>query len=40
MTVWLLTCEKTGRFFRFRSEGQAINAARALGLKDYSIERV
>lgn len=37
--VWMLTCVKTGRFWRYASEGQCRNAARALGLKDYTIEK-
>lgn len=36
---WLLTDSKTGRFWRYASEGQCRHAARHLGLVDYTIER-
>jgi len=38
MPRFLLTCIKTGRFWRYASEGQARQAAKTLGLKDYVIE--
>lgn len=38
MTRWLLTCTKTGRFWRYASEGQCRQAAANLGLSDYTIE--
>ena len=38
MTRFTLTCIKTGRFWRYASEGQARQAAATLGLKDYTIE--
>lgn len=38
MGRFILTCIKTGRFFRYASEGQARQAAKTLGLKDFTIE--
>jgi hypothetical protein len=40
MTRFILECSKTGRFWRYASEGQCRQAAKALGLVDYTIERV
>lgn len=37
MTRWLLTCDRTGRFWRYASEGQCKRAAQHFGLKDYTI---
>jgi hypothetical protein len=34
---FVLTCCKTGRFFRYASEGQCRRAALTLGWKDYEI---
>lgn len=34
---WILECIKTGRHWRYVSEGMARQAARHLGLKDYTI---
>lgn len=39
MTRWLLTDIKTGRFWRYASEGQCLQVARLKGLKDYTIEK-
>ena len=36
----LITCTKTGRFWRFATEGQARRAVAHLGLKDYIMQRV
>lgn len=36
MEVWILSCERTGRFWRHSSEAQCRHAARRLGLKDYT----
>lgn len=38
MRRFTLECIKTGRFWRFASEGQCRRAALAIGLKDYTIE--
>lgn len=35
--MYLLTCDKTGRFWRYASLHQAKQAAAHLGLKDYTI---
>ena len=40
MQRWLLTDTKSGRFWRYASEGQCRQAARSLGLVDYTLERV
>jgi hypothetical protein len=39
MMHFVLTCCKTGRFFRYTSEGQCRQAALVMGWKDYIIER-
>lgn len=39
MTMWILSCDKTGRWWRHRTEGMAARAARGLGLTCYTIER-
>jgi hypothetical protein len=40
MRCWLLTDTKTGRFWRYASEGQCRQAARTLGLVGYTMEQV
>lgn len=37
---YLLECTKTGRWWHYASEDKARRAARALGLTDYTIERL
>lgn len=39
MTRFILTCCKTGRFWRYGSEGQCRRAALTFGLADYTIEK-
>jgi hypothetical protein len=40
MSRWVLTCSKTGRSWRYGSEGQCRRAALTLGLKDYTITEI
>lgn len=36
--MWLVTCCKTGRFLRYKTEGQCRRAASTMGWVDYTIE--
>ena len=38
MTRFILSCTKTGRWWRYSSVGQRRQAARLYGLLDYTIE--
>lgn len=39
MKPWLLTCCKTGRYWRYMSEWQCRRAAATLGLVDFTTEK-
>lgn len=37
---YILTCDKTGRYWKYSTLNQAERAARHLGLKDYTITEI